>query len=216
MNTNEIGARVKYSNMTPQEAALKVIHVSQYHGPLIIFDMRKVALEKLEIDPEMADIISANVSAYICYFQQMNSLILRDDHRKCIFYASKEICEVLNGKYPEISWAAVFPHAKYIPFIPKEIEEKGHVRGWAHAGKGYCFGMLVLNDIPLSYQRYDGIISGIKAYLPEILYWLFEEMIDREMYYPPLHLSKPAFHGIYDAKDVKDPNMVIWHKLLKL
>ena len=216
MDTAKKGDNAKYSNMSPEEAAFKVIHTAQYHGPLIIFDLRKVALEKLKINPEMADRVSAYISDYIGYFQQMNSFILHDDDRKSIFYASKQICEILSGKYPEIMWAAVFQRATYIPCVPKEIEARGHISGWAYAEKGYSFGMLVVNEIPLDYHRYERIISGVKNYLPEILYWVLEEMIDREMYYPPLHLQKEPYHLHLAAKDVSDAHMIIWHKLLKL
>lgn len=219
MNTNPKGENAKNSNISPEEVAFKIIHASSYRGPVIIFDLRRRTLDEkgLPLTHEKAREVGALIADYVQHFEQMNSLILADDHRDCSFYATKEICEILQGKFSDMIWAGAFPHSKYIPCVSSEIQGKGHVHAWAHAEKGYSFGMLKLKSIPENYFQFNHIINGVENYLPEVVYWIMEALIDKELYYPALYNEKAEQHKLkLPAKIAKDPHMRIWHKTMKL
>lgn len=86
------------------------------------------------------------------------------------------------------------------------------------ATQGYCFTSLKMNSVPLSYLLHgDERLYGVENYLPEVLYWVMETLVDRNMYYPRIHNDCKAWHGLV-ARTVPNPKMLdfqqVWHKLL--
>ncbi len=217
MKAKNIGNSAKDSN-TLQDVVFKIIHDVSYHGPVIIFDLREKSLSEkgFTLSGDEIKEVAAYISDYIKHYEQMNSFILTDDHRHCVFYATKEICELLQGKRSEMVWAGVFPNSHYVPCVPNEIQRKGHVHGWCHAEKGYSFGLLMLKSVPESYMQFNHVLFGVENYLPEVVYWVMEALIDYELYYPPMCNESRELWNRLPPKKIQDPYMRIWHKHLKL
>ncbi len=201
------------------DAVQKIIGSAHYNGPLIIFDVRDKSLVSKEIDRNLRKSLIAMVADYIGHFEQMNSLILADDYRDIRFYANRDICEILSGKYEDLRWASVLMNVRHFLPMARHFEEVHGVTAASHcATQGYCFTLLEMNSVPLSYLLHNGErLYGVENYLPEVLYWVMETLIDRNMYYPRIHNDRKSWHGL-SARTVPHPRMLdfqqVWHKLL--
>lgn len=231
METNRKCANLKNSKMTPAQtkaayekelllAAIKIIGSAKYKGPLIIFDVRDASLCDKEIDRTWRKDIIALLVDYICHFEQMNSLILADDHRDIHFFSNRDICDILRGKFEDLRWPAVLVNAKRLIPMARNFEEAYGMTAASHcADKGYCFTLLQMNSVPISYGKPDGgRVYGIENYLPDILYWVMETVVDKNLYYPPLYNSERPLWNDLSARTVASPGMLkyqqVWHKLL--
>lgn len=215
----QVDLKVAHENEVLQ-AAKKIILSAIYKGPLIVFDVRDSSFGYHEIDRTWREEVIAFIVDYICYFEQMNALILADDQRKIGFFANRDICNMLMGKLEDVRWAGVLMNVKHALPVPRQFEEAFGVTAASHcAEQGYCFMWLQMNSVPISYEKPDGgKVYGVENYLPDILYWVMETIIDKALYYPRLYnYEKEKWHGL-EARTLKNAGALrfqqVWHKLL--
>lgn len=186
---------------------------SQYHGSVLIFDLRIEALRNLGIPaPEEAvDDLFVMLQYCIEAREQMNTLLLCDNAGSCRFYSNNQICRLLNGdsvrKAENLGWLQVFHGATVIPKVPEEARSNFGLVEWHHQ-HGNGFACLELKTIPESYSEYGDKINGVENYLPKLMFFLMEGIRKGDypwIEYPPLY--KPAENVLKGV-----PNKILfWH-----
>ncbi len=215
MEKNISGKRPqKVSHKVLMDAAVKVINHARYCGPVIFFDVRQNTLAKHNVPVTIEKELIPFISGYICNHQQMNSFILADD--EMFFYSNRDICRILAGQVADEKWAAVMENAQLIPCMDAETERKGHQAAWAISEQGWFFTQLHLKNMPSAFNSNGRIIEGVECYLPEVVYWVMETLIRKEMHYPPLHQGKAPWNKLEAKKVSLADKQMLWHRLLKL
>lgn len=184
---------------------------SRYNGPVIFFDLRLSHLEALKIpNPEEKILpLIKMLDFFIRAYEQMNSFILCDDVSLCRFYSTNQICKLLSAKNPkpEFMWHNVFPMVEYHSFVPSEVHKNFPLAEW-YACHGNAFSCMYFKEIPKSYFKYGKEIVGVENYLPEIMYFLMENI--KNGYYP--HVIYPCLYKTERAVPEFHPKVVYWHR----
>lgn len=188
-----------------------ILNKSDYKGPVLVIDLRRQSLFNLAIvyTEELLSALIEMFDCFVCEQEQMNTLILCDEPVRCRFYSTNQILRLLNGQYPrlgeEYAWHKIFPNAEIMRAIPDDAHANFPLAEW-YAHQGERFAYLIFKDIPASYNKFGEEIFGIENYLPEIMYFLMENI--KNGCYP-----KVNYPYLYKPNVVAGflPELVYWH-----
>ena len=186
-----------------------ILDKSDYHGPVLVFDLRRQSLWSLNISysEELVSSLIEMFDFFICEQEQMNSLILCDNVTDCRFYSTNQILRLLNGQNfgSDHSWLKIFPNAEICGAIPDDAHANFALAEW-YAQNGNSFAYLTFKEIPAFYEKYGEKIFGVENYLPEVMYFLMEGI--KAGKYP-----KVNYPYLYKPNSVAGflPELVYWH-----
>lgn len=182
-----------------------VLNSSDYHGPVLVFDLRRLSLQSLGITlgEELIPSLIEMFDFFIRQQEQMNSFILCDEVADCRFYSTNQILRLLSepNDNPNYNWHRIFKNV--------EIDEKiSDVVYGNLADSEACvrFSCMTFKDIPESYQKFNEKIFGVENYLPEVLYFVMENIKNGR--YP-----KVNYPYLYKPNVVAGflPELFYWH-----
>ena len=182
-----------------------ILDKSDYHGPVLVFDLRRQSLWSLNISysEELVSSLIEMFDFFIRKQEQMNSFILCDEVADCRFYSTNQILRLLREQNdnPDYLWHRIFPNTE----IDEEISDViyGDVAGCEECVRFSC---MTFKEIPESYQKFNEEICGVENYLPEVMYFLMENI--KEGRYP-----KVNYPYLYKPNVVAGflPELFYWH-----
>lgn len=186
-----------------------ILDKSDYNGPVLFFDLRRQSLWNLNISysEELVASLVEMFDYFICEQEQMNSFILCDDVARCRFYSTNQILRLLNGQNFNLdyNWHKIFPKAEIHGAVPNDAHANFALAEW-YAQHGNSFACMTFKEIPISYKKFDEEILGVENYLPEVMYFLMENI--KKGCYPNVdypYLYKPNVVAGFL------PELVYWH-----
>ncbi len=186
-----------------------VLDKCDYTGPVLFFDLRRKNLQNLGIScsEEVLFSLVEMFDYFIRRQEQMNSFILCDEVSQCRLYSTNQILRLLNGQNfnPDYSWHKIFPNAEILGAVPEDAYRNFALAEW-YVRYGNAFACMTFKEIPASYFRFNEEIVGVENYLPEVMYFLMENI--KKGCYP--HVDYPY---LYKATPVAGflPELVYWH-----
>ena len=182
-----------------------ILDKSDYRGPVLVFDLRRQSLWSLNISytKELVSSLIEMFDYFIREQEQMNSFILCDEVSNCRFYSTNQILRLLSEQNDnsDYGWHRIFPDAE----IDEAITDSAY--GDLTSGDlGVRFACMTFKEIPESYQKFSEKIFGVENYLPEVMYFLMENIKNGR--YP-----KVNYPYLYKPNVVAGflPELFYWH-----